>query len=172
MADFNFNPPEGLNNTSVFVDEPTTGAAARQQFMTLFNQLKDYVNVLNNQSYPANGGNADTLDGQHSNAFASSGHLHDDRYTQFNHKHYWGDISDLPNNLVKNNIPRITWTGVIPANGEHVITHNLNSDNILLTVTTSVGNVNPLVHEENVNQIRISNYNSYNNSCAFIIKIW
>lgn len=41
---FNFNPTTGLLDLNAFPSEPTTEAEARQQFMTLFNQLKDYIN--------------------------------------------------------------------------------------------------------------------------------
>lgn len=44
MAQFNFNPTNGLNDQTYFPAAPTSEAAARQQFMTLFNQLKTFLN--------------------------------------------------------------------------------------------------------------------------------
>jgi hypothetical protein len=60
---FNFNPTDGLNNEEIYPQKPTSGSAARQQFMDLFNQLKDYVNTLALSSHT------------HSN-YAASGHTH------------------------------------------------------------------------------------------------
>lgn len=45
MADFNFNPPTGLNDETVFTDNPGSSQAFRSQFMTLFNQIKDFLNL-------------------------------------------------------------------------------------------------------------------------------
>lgn len=41
---FNFNPTDGLLNIDMFPTEPVSETAARQQFMTLFNQVKDHMN--------------------------------------------------------------------------------------------------------------------------------
>lgn len=41
---FAFTPATGLLNTTSFVTKPTSETAARQQFMTLFYQLRDYIN--------------------------------------------------------------------------------------------------------------------------------
>lgn len=47
MNNFDFSPLTGLNDTNVFPRKP--GAAqARQQFMTLFYQIRDYLNSINN----------------------------------------------------------------------------------------------------------------------------
>lgn len=43
--EFNFNPVNGLLDTSVFPSDPVTEEAARGQFMILFNQLKDFINI-------------------------------------------------------------------------------------------------------------------------------
>ena len=42
---FNFNPTEGLLNTDIFPSETISENAARQQFMTLFNQIKTHINT-------------------------------------------------------------------------------------------------------------------------------
>jgi microcystin-dependent protein len=44
MADFQFDPIEGLMNETIFTDKPASETAARQQFQTLFNQLRDFLN--------------------------------------------------------------------------------------------------------------------------------
>lgn len=41
---FNFNPTTGLLDINSFPSDPSTETEARQQFMTLFNQLKNYIN--------------------------------------------------------------------------------------------------------------------------------
>lgn len=41
---FTFTPATGLLDTSFFPTKPTSETNARQQFMTLFNQLKDFIN--------------------------------------------------------------------------------------------------------------------------------
>ena len=66
-------------------------------------------------SLPANGGNADTVDGKHASEFAGSDHNHDERYYTENetdaklseksdkgHKHSASDISGLPSSLPAN----------------------------------------------------------------------
>lgn len=45
MNTFNFSPATGLLDTSAYPTQPTTEAAARQQFMDLFNQIKTFVNA-------------------------------------------------------------------------------------------------------------------------------
>ena len=42
---FEFNPIEGLNDEEKYPQKPASGSAARQQFMDLFNQIKDYINT-------------------------------------------------------------------------------------------------------------------------------
>lgn len=44
MGNFTFNPPEGLANKVVFPSDPASEEEARNQHMTLFNQIKDYIN--------------------------------------------------------------------------------------------------------------------------------
>lgn len=73
---FNFNPEDGLLNTDEFPDKPASGTVARNQFMRLFNQIKEYINGMETNGVKANGGNADTVDGKHANEFATSGHTH------------------------------------------------------------------------------------------------
>lgn len=41
---FNFNPVDGLLNTSQFPSTPVNETAARQQFQTLLSQIKDFLN--------------------------------------------------------------------------------------------------------------------------------
>ena len=171
MANFSFNPTDGLQNTSIFPSNPATEAAAREQFMTLFNQLKDYVNILNNQSYPANGGNADTVDNKHASDFATSNHNHDTWYAQTNHTHLWGHITDRPN-VVSRDQPRFTWWGTIPANSSVNITHNLNTIYPIVTFVSTIRNVNPTINRNGSNGIVAANYNANNNECGIEISIW
>jgi hypothetical protein len=43
--DFEFDPVEGLENTTVFESKPSSGARARQQVMTPLNQIKAFINT-------------------------------------------------------------------------------------------------------------------------------
>jgi hypothetical protein len=43
-VDFKFTPEDGLENTTTFPSKPGSGAAARAQPMTLFNQIKAFLN--------------------------------------------------------------------------------------------------------------------------------
>ena len=43
---FNFTPNDGLLDSDKYPQKPASGTAARQQFMDLFNQIKDYINTL------------------------------------------------------------------------------------------------------------------------------
>jgi hypothetical protein len=40
-----FNPPQGLLDTNYYVDQPSTGVAARGQIQDPLNQLRDYMNT-------------------------------------------------------------------------------------------------------------------------------
>lgn len=42
---FQFDPVSGMLDIDIFPTDPGSETAARQQFMTLFNQLKDYLNT-------------------------------------------------------------------------------------------------------------------------------
>lgn len=42
---FAFDPTDGIMNTTSFPNKPATSTAARQQFQTLLNQLRDYINT-------------------------------------------------------------------------------------------------------------------------------
>lgn len=65
-------------------------------------------------SYPANGGNADTVDGKHASEFASSGHNHNGVYAPVNHGH--GDLA--PANHSHNNYAPTSHThNYAPNNG-------------------------------------------------------
>ena len=46
---FNFNPIDGLLNIDIFPSSPANETAARQQFMLLFNQIKDKLNIIEEQ---------------------------------------------------------------------------------------------------------------------------
>lgn len=46
MNKFNFEPVNGLLDRNIFPTQPQSEEAARGQFMTLFNQLKDYNNNI------------------------------------------------------------------------------------------------------------------------------
>jgi hypothetical protein len=43
-TDFDYTPSDGLSNTTSFPSKPSSGPAARSQFMTLFNQIKAFLN--------------------------------------------------------------------------------------------------------------------------------
>ena len=60
---FEFNPIDGLNDEEKYPQKPSSGAMARQQFMDLFNQIKDYINTLALSSHTHSG-------------YASSSHTH------------------------------------------------------------------------------------------------
>ena len=64
---FEFNPIDGLNDEEKYPQKPSSGAMARQQFMDLFNQVKDYMNTLALSNHT------------HSN-YASSSHNHNTQY--------------------------------------------------------------------------------------------
>ena len=42
--DFKFTPEDGLENTTIFESKPVSGARARQQFTTILNQIKTFLN--------------------------------------------------------------------------------------------------------------------------------
>lgn len=42
--DFEFTPEDGLENTTTFESKPVSGARARQQFTTILNQIKTFLN--------------------------------------------------------------------------------------------------------------------------------
>lgn len=44
IQDFSYSPSDGLNNKDSFPTNPGSEAEARNQFMTLFNQSKDFIN--------------------------------------------------------------------------------------------------------------------------------
>ena len=44
MNNFEFSPTDGLMNKNTFPTNLGSETEARQQFMTLFNQLKDFIN--------------------------------------------------------------------------------------------------------------------------------
>lgn len=46
MQQFKFTPEDGLRDASVFPSRPADEAAARGQFQTLYDQLRDYINTL------------------------------------------------------------------------------------------------------------------------------
>lgn len=46
---FAYNPATGLLDTNIYPTNPTNETAARQQFMDLFNQARDYINTLETQ---------------------------------------------------------------------------------------------------------------------------
>lgn len=46
MEKFRFTPETGLMDKDAFPTEPESEEEARGQFMTLFNQTKDYINTL------------------------------------------------------------------------------------------------------------------------------
>ena len=45
MNNFEFSPTDGLMNKNTFPTNLGSETEARQQFMTLFNQLKDFINT-------------------------------------------------------------------------------------------------------------------------------
>lgn len=58
MNEFKYTPEDGLLNTVSFPTDPEDETAARQQPMTLFNQVKNY---LNNDVKPAVEANSDAI---------------------------------------------------------------------------------------------------------------
>lgn len=74
FTNFDFVPPDGLRDTSVYPDTPVSSAAAREQFQGLYDQLKSGLNTLMELLSGENGGNyignevdgldADTVKGQ------------------------------------------------------------------------------------------------------------
>lgn len=87
MADFNFTPTDGLLDTAVFPSNPTSEAQARQQFMTLFNQIRDYINTMEVGTGGGTASNADTVDGKHASEFSLVGHNHNTAYSAISHNH-------------------------------------------------------------------------------------
>lgn len=65
---FNFNPTDGLLNVNEFPTNPASETEARNQFMTLFNQVRDYLN---------NGIDATKLNGKKASDFSPASHTHD-----------------------------------------------------------------------------------------------
>ena len=87
MAKFSFDPVNGLNDTTVFVSAPTSEAQARQQFMTIFNQLRDFVNSGNLEAGLLGGkasseflttttANSNYATKTHTHSYASTTHTH------------------------------------------------------------------------------------------------
>ena len=74
---FNFQPSDGLLNKSVFPSVPVNETEARNQFMILFNQIKDYLN---------SGIDATKLNGKKASDFSLSTHTHTN-YAASNHTH-------------------------------------------------------------------------------------
>ena len=68
---FNFNPVDGLNDVEKYPQKPSSGSAARQQFMDLFNQIKDYMNTLALSSHTHS--NYSTTSHTHSNYLTTTG---------------------------------------------------------------------------------------------------
>lgn len=46
MANFDYEPPSGLLDTNRFPSQPSSESSARGQFMTLFYQVRDYINAF------------------------------------------------------------------------------------------------------------------------------
>ena len=103
MAKFSFDPATGLNDTTVFVSAPTSETQARQQFMTLFNQLKDFLNAGNLEAGLL-GGKASSdylLTATANNNYAPKSHTHS--YASTTHSHATSEVgltwgTSAPNN--------------------------------------------------------------------------
>lgn len=72
-------------------DNSASGLAAKNVQAAL-DELKAEIP----SSLPAEGGNADTVDGKHASDFAEAGHDHDDEYAPKTHGHKVSDIEDFP----------------------------------------------------------------------------
>lgn len=103
MAVFNYDPINGLNDTVVFPSSPTSEAAARQQFMTLFNQIKNYLNSgqLDAESLGGKQSGEYLLTANANRTFAAINHGHD--YAASSHGHMPGNCgfswgTGAPNN--------------------------------------------------------------------------
>lgn len=140
---FNFNPENGLLNTQEFPDKPSSGTVARNQFMRLFNQIKDYINGMETNGVKAKGGNADTLGGRgagdyslnghghsnysttdhnhngvyanadHGHDYSPSWHNHDGKYANASHSHNYVEHSNWSNSAVK-----INWNNIFIQQGQ------------------------------------------------------
>ena len=84
---FKFSPEDGLLNISEFPNKPSNGTVARNQFMILFNQIRDYINSMESNGIKANGGNASTVGGKSASDFATNSHNHDSKYAATSHTH-------------------------------------------------------------------------------------
>jgi len=103
MAKFSFNPTSGLLDTTVFPSSPTSETAARQQFMTLFNQIMTF---LNDNSLDAGtlGGKPSTdylLTSTANTNYAAKSHTHS--YANTTHSHATSEVglswgTSAPNN--------------------------------------------------------------------------
>lgn len=84
---FNFDPVNGLNDKAIFPSVPTSEIAARQQFMTLFNQIRDYLNSENLNAGSLGGKKyTDFLTAEAANqTYSKNGHSHE--YSPISHTH-------------------------------------------------------------------------------------
>lgn len=85
----------GVGADAKAVGEALKGKAAGSHSHTK-SQITDFP-----ASLPANGGDADTLDGQHASAFAASGHTHTG-FASSSHTHTRAQITDFPASLPAN----------------------------------------------------------------------
>lgn len=180
---FKFNPEDGLLNTSEFPNKPSTGTIARNQFMKLFNQIRDYINNLESTGIKANGGNADTVgnkaassfatsDHNHDTVYSNSSHNHDSSYSNVNHNH---DSSYAPSThyhgqYVDRYTPRFRFSGRMQPNQYLFCYHGLNTTEPLFTMLTTVGNVNPTIGIEDSNTLKLYTYNT--SDCGVELRIW
>jgi len=98
MANFSFDPINGLNDNVFFITSPNSEAAARSQFMVLFNQIRDYLNSSTIDAGTLSGKKAsDFLLTETANTtYAKSSHSHSgysttshthDNYSKTSHTH-------------------------------------------------------------------------------------
>lgn len=129
-------------------------------------------------SLPANGGNADMLDGYHHDSFSKTNHGHD-WVNNANWSTSSGNADTLDgyhaSSFADRYNPRFVYTGTIKRNEDLYITHNLNSMTLLFTYASTAGNVNPTINYYDNNTIVCYNYGNeyYNfNDCGIKLCIW
>lgn len=102
---FNFQPSDGLLNKSVFPSVPVNETEARNQFMILFNQIKDYLN---------SGIDAAKLNGKKASDFSSASHTHTG-YAAASHTHNYLPITGKASDTSKINGKKITISQTQPS---------------------------------------------------------
>lgn len=93
MAKFAYTPETGLNDVVFYPTSPNSEAAARQQFMSLFFQIRDYING-NELNAATIGGKALTellLKTDAEKTYSKTSHTHAD-YAAKTHSHATSEV--------------------------------------------------------------------------------